>query len=323
MENRPTISVIIPTFNRGPICEEAVQSVLGQSLGGAEIVVVDDGSSDDTAARMARYPAVTYLRQENSGASVARNRGVLASRGELIAFLDSDDLFVPTHLEESARFLAEEPGVDFVFGDIEKFNGGGVVMESFFKGKLIEGIPFEDRGRGRRVFTRSVFPELIAGNFIPTPTLVLRRECFVHAGLFDPDFRFLNDADMYLRVVRKFRGGYFNKVMARVRVGDDNLTHGKWAETRFRTRLRLMAKISNHSQGLAGPERDQVDRQLEETHFGLAYQLYAQGKHGEARTHLRECLRRNPAHPMALKLFLKTLIPAGLAAKARAASAKP
>ncbi len=306
----PIVSVIIPTFNRASQLEEAVESVLAQSLKDVEIIVVDDGSTDDTATRMRKYTgSVTLLRQEQSGASVARNKGVTAAQGEFIAFLDSDDLFLPDHLQESVDFLREEPQIDFVFGDIEKFNTEGVVMPTFFKGKSIESIPFEDKGSDRRVFRHSIFSDLFAGNFIPTPTLVVRRACFAKTGLFNPEYRYLNDTEMYLRMTRLFLGGYFNRVVARVRVGEDNLTHPKWNEVRARTKLKLLKSLSEVPGGLSTEERLKTEALITQTHFGLAYILLLKQKGREARKEALASLRKDVMQPRAFRILALSFFP--------------
>jgi hypothetical protein len=320
----PTVSVIIPTYNRGPVLEQAVESVLAQSFQDFEILVVDDGSSDDTASRMARFgDRVRYLPQVNAGASIARNRGILAARGGFVAFLDSDDLFLPQHLEQSLRFLGEESDIDFTFADIEKFNAGGVILPSFFKGKRVERIPYTERGEGRRIFTRSIFPELIAGNFIPTPTLVLRRECFARVGIFDPRYRFLNDAEMYLRLARVYRGGCFTGIAARVRVGDDNLTNSKWNVTRGRVKLQLLRDLSGGGIPLDAVAEAVWSEERATVHFNLAYDLLLAGDPGAARPHILASLRLTPMRPKAYKLLALSLLPPALVAKARGDSGRP
>jgi glycosyltransferase involved in cell wall biosynthesis len=102
------ISAIIPTYNRAAIITDAVDSVLAQTYQTVEVLVVDDGSADDTQARLARYGnRIRVIRQENAGPASARNRGIAASRGSLIAFLDSDDLWLPTKLERQAALLEQ------------------------------------------------------------------------------------------------------------------------------------------------------------------------------------------------------------------------
>jgi glycosyltransferase involved in cell wall biosynthesis len=306
----PVVSVIIPSFNRACQLEQAIESVLAQSLKDVEIIVVDDGSTDDTTSRMDKFNgAVTLIHQEKSGASVARNTGIVAAKGDFIAFLDSDDTFLPGHLEESVNFLREEPRIDFVFGDVEKFNSEGVEMPSFFKGKPIERIPFDGIGLERRVFLRSIFCDLIGGNFIPTPTLVVRRECFAKTGLFNPEYRYLNDTEMYLRLTRLYLGGYFNRVVARVRVGEDNLTHPKWNEIRARTKLKLLKALFEIPGGLSTEERLRTEEQITQTHFGLAYILLQKQKGREARREALASLSKDVMQPRAFRIVVLSFFP--------------
>src|SRR5262245_15747118 len=107
-----SVSVVIPTYNCGRLVTEAVDSVLGQTVPPAEVIVVDDGSQDDTAERLAAYAGrVRYLRQENQGVAAARNCGVAASGGEVVAFLDADDVWHPRKLEFQLAALDRHPGL--------------------------------------------------------------------------------------------------------------------------------------------------------------------------------------------------------------------
>jgi len=114
----PTVSVIIPTYNRCALVQEAIASVLGQTRVPDEIIVVDDGSTDDTAAVLAQYGApVKVIRQSNQGRSAARNRGLREAHGELILYLDSDDLLAPECVERYLDVLGQRPEVGVVYSD--------------------------------------------------------------------------------------------------------------------------------------------------------------------------------------------------------------
>ncbi|WP_018232759.1 glycosyltransferase family 2 protein [Thioalkalivibrio thiocyanodenitrificans] len=116
------VSVIIPTYNRADYLVDAIDSVLNQTVPVDEIIVIDDGSTDHTAASLRGYSrSVRLLRQDRAGAGAARNRGVHEARGELIAFLDSDDLWTPVKMELQLAAMAAHPGVDIVFGHAEQF----------------------------------------------------------------------------------------------------------------------------------------------------------------------------------------------------------
>jgi glycosyltransferase involved in cell wall biosynthesis len=116
------ISVVIPVFNGAAYIGEAIESVLGQSLPPAEIIVVDDGSSDGTAEVVRRYqPGVLYRRQAHEGAGAARNLGIRESKGDWLAFLDADDVWLPDKLRLQKAAFEEDPGLDLVFSHMNQF----------------------------------------------------------------------------------------------------------------------------------------------------------------------------------------------------------
>jgi glycosyltransferase involved in cell wall biosynthesis len=128
-----SIAVVIPTYNRGSLVGTAIDSVLAQSHQAAEVIVVDDGSTDNTEAEVARFAGkVRYVRQANAGASEARNRGVASTTAEWVAFLDSDDFWMPSHLEAMERAMTEtRGGAAMYFSDMrmEEQEGGGSLWE--------------------------------------------------------------------------------------------------------------------------------------------------------------------------------------------------
>lgn len=117
-----TISVVIPVHNGEKHLAECLQSVLNNTRAPEQVLVIDDGSEDGTAAVAARFPQVDYVRQPQAGASAARNLGVSRARGEWIAFLDADDLATPQRLERQSLWLRNNPAVDGVFGGVEQFS---------------------------------------------------------------------------------------------------------------------------------------------------------------------------------------------------------
>jgi len=118
----PRISVVIPAYNAERYLAEAVSSVLAQSHPPAETIIVDDGSSDRTAAQLEKFCAqTTYLRQDHRGAAAARNQGIRIARGDFIAFLDADDLWIPEKLALQIEAFEHDPNLDVVFGHLEQF----------------------------------------------------------------------------------------------------------------------------------------------------------------------------------------------------------
>jgi glycosyltransferase involved in cell wall biosynthesis len=183
------ISVVIPTYNYGHFVTEAVDSVLAQTAPPLEVIVVDDGSKDDTRQRLARYgDRIRYIYQENQGLSAARNTGIRAAQGEYIALLDSDDVWHPRKLEVQAHYLARHPEVGLLASaDIMDRSGGWPAVEA--ADPAPQPIRFEDL--------------VIKARFVPSG-VVIRQDCFRAAGLFDTELRSTEDRDMWIRIARQF-----------------------------------------------------------------------------------------------------------------------
>lgn len=309
----PMVSVVIPTYNRAAKCTESVTSILNQTFNDYEIIVVDDGSTDGTkeALSSAFGDRIRYFRQNNAGASVARNQGILEATGEFISFCDSDDVFMPTHLEELVSFLRAFPELGFVFADLEMFNEAGTILRSRLRGKAIDRVPVKEFPRGRLVHDRVLFLDLLHGSFVPLSTIVARRTCFATAGLFDSGYRFLNDADLMMRLAKHFRAGHINKVLARGYVGTDNLTAKRWTEVRFRHKLRLLRKVAN--QELSPDELRAISEQRRRTSFDFGSSLFNNGKMAEARRCFAMNLFAGERIGRAWPLFLATFLPTSLA----------
>ncbi|SMF58944.1 Glycosyltransferase involved in cell wall bisynthesis [Tistlia consotensis] len=183
------VSIIIPTYNRVRVVEQAVASALAQSYPHKEVVVVDDGSSDGTLGRLEALdePRLRLLSSPcNGGAARARNLGIAASRGGYVAFLDSDDRWEPWKLEaQVARFEQGPPELGLVYcGRRVTLPGGGE-------------LEIRPRLRGR------VFEELVRRNLVPLPTVMVRRSVLDEIGAFDPLLPACEDWDLVLRIARR------------------------------------------------------------------------------------------------------------------------
>ena len=161
---QPLVSVIMPTYNHGRYIADAVHSILNQTFGDFEIVVVDDGSTDDTPAILARVadPRLRVVRQENAGTPVARNRGRAEARGQYIAWLDSDDLWRPTFLERHLAVLEAEPELGFSFANFVRFADGELLPGTQFDlvPRLRQLPTRAARGGGARVIEMDTFAAL-------------------------------------------------------------------------------------------------------------------------------------------------------------------
>lgn len=188
-EDRPLVSVVIPCYNQAHFLGEAIESVLAQTYPHFEVVVVDDGSPDNTAAVVAGYPGVRYFRQENQGLSAARNTGLRHSIGERLVFLDADDRLMPRAVEVGLAFLKDHPECAFVYGH-SRFMA--------FDGSLFHGPPVA-RVEG------DYYLALLQGCPIFAPGSVMyRRAVFRFVSGFDPSLSPAADYELYYRIARQF-----------------------------------------------------------------------------------------------------------------------
>lgn len=180
------VSVVIPTYNLAQFLPEAVASVRTQAWPDLEIIVVDDGSTDDTPEvleRLSLEGELRWFRQENAGASAARNRGIREARKSWVAFLDADDFWLAGKLAAQFEALDGKPSAAFSYTDVRVRREDGS----------------EDDLRCRRA-SAPLFEQLLSGNVFATPTAVVRRECFESVGLFDEALHTGEDWDMWLRL---------------------------------------------------------------------------------------------------------------------------
>lgn len=191
----PIVSVIIPTHNRSEYLRMALASVVAQTYRPIELIVVDDGSSEFIEEVVREVVGdqheiqLIYFRQENSGPARARNYGLNVAHGEIIAFLDSDDLWYPEMLETTVSYLKENPEIDIVCG------GWDIIDES---GKAITGI-FMPSGLQAKVdddFTKA----LILKSLFPIHSVLTRRECFGRCGRFNTELSAFEDWDLWIRM---------------------------------------------------------------------------------------------------------------------------
>jgi glycosyltransferase involved in cell wall biosynthesis len=194
-----TITVVIPAYNAGRYIERAVDSVLAQSVPADEIIVVDDGSTDDTADIVSGYGSkVRYIHQQNAGASIARNRGIQKACFEWIAFLDSDDEWLPKHLEMHLGLLERNPHLVWCTGNFYRCN-----CQKNVKIHDIDPTKAENILAGRE-YCNNYFHAYLNHITGCTDTMVIRRKQLEQAGLFRIDQPRLNDMDMWLRIAYRW-----------------------------------------------------------------------------------------------------------------------
>ena len=203
------VSIIIPTYNGSHFIKETIQSVICQTYPNIEIIVIDDGSTDNTPeiVKSINDPRIIYIRQENAGVSMARNHGISISKGDYIAFLDHDDLWLPHKLERQMLLFKENPMIAMVYSDtfIIKDN-------NFIIGIYSQKIKF---------FRGTIFKDLFLSCFITILTVVIKKTVFLEVGPFLP-FKICEDYDIFLKCAAKYPIDYIDEPLAKYRVHESN-----------------------------------------------------------------------------------------------------
>jgi len=209
-QNIPVVSIIIPTHNRAHFIGEAITSVLEQTFTDFEIIIVDDGSTDNTEEVISHFPdkRVIYIKQENKGRSYARNVALRLSRGHYIAFLDSDDLYLPTKLRLQVDYLDTNPKIGMIYTSAYCIDdAGNLLKDKYFasvSGQIYNSI----------AFFRPVT--------ITLPTVMVRREVIDSVGDFDEKMHRFEDTDMWRRISKATYIDALSEYTCKLRTHSDN-----------------------------------------------------------------------------------------------------
>lgn len=205
------VSVVVPTFNGAAFVRAAIESVLAQAHSHVELLVCDDGSKDDSVEILRGFgDRIRLFQQPNAGVSAARNRCLAHARGELVAFLDQDDLWEPDYLSTQVPLLLAHPEWSFVYADSLIIDRTGAVH-----GRRGEYLTYREG---------QVFAALLRGNFVPIETLLMRTALCRSLEGFRTDLRYLEDWELCLRAARVGPVGFTARALARYRVHDRNLS---------------------------------------------------------------------------------------------------
>lgn len=212
-----TVSVIMPTYNRGAWIGRAIQSVLDQLEAEDELIVIDDGSTDDTQAVVSSFgQRVIYLRGEHRGAGPARNLALSHAGGDLVAFLDSDDEWLPGKLAMQRAFMAARPDVLFCFSDFQVVTGDGAVQHRFLAQWPHDSRSFREmfgapaRFAGCDVYVGDLYPWQLTGLYVLANTLMVRRVAAGEALQFAEDLETYEDVACFVRLSRRGNAAYFD-----------------------------------------------------------------------------------------------------------------
>lgn len=285
------VSAVIPTYNRAAFLPAAVASIRDQTYPCDEVVIVDDGSSDNTAEVVAALgDGIRYVRQANAGPAAARNRGIREATGELVAFLDTDDRWLPNKLQRQVEIFQREPDVALVSADmaIEDAAGKRIVESNFARRGLralfteLDGRPVPDAPR-----------RLLKVNFINTSTAVARRGVLLDLDGFDTRLRFGEDLELWLRIAARHPIACVPSV-EEIRVEhESNVTRS--VEPMLKGYVDLAQVIREWARGQMPLWGITADRYVAACLADLGYWYFSQNRRAEARQVLVRSLKESPS----------------------------
>ena len=330
------VSVIIPTYNRAYCVGRAIDSALAQTYAPLEVIVVDDGSTDDTAdfirTRYAGEPRVRCVFQRNQGVSQARNTGLQAARGDFVALLDSDDFWFPWKLAVQVAAMRHCPEVGVVWTEFEAVDPARRVIDprhlkNMYKTyrRFTEDQLFSVRYRMAVVapgvqevaeqctlYVGDVYSQMLVGGLVPTSTALIRREVLATVGLFETTMRTGEDYDFLLRVVREAPGGYIDIPSMQYERGlEDHLSGPASRLDVAQNNLRTISHYLQVDRARVKWSDAQIRGILADTHRWVGETALDAGDLAEARRHLGRSLWLNLRQRRCLGMYLLTFLPRG------------
>lgn len=277
----PMVSIILATYNRGNMLSRAIEGVLRQTYMDFEFIIVDDGSTDNTAAVVGQYsdPRIIYKPVEHGERARARNIGIQISRGKYISFLDSDDWYLPEKLAEQVKVLEENPEAGMTLGGWQIVNENGQVMH--------EDHPWEN-----------LSPHLTAEDWLfrgtANPnTILFRRDWFVRVGGFDTDLITVEDTDLWIRLTLAGCENVWTKKNVAVVLAHSSNSLRNWPVVR-KSRLDFFEKLFTRPEFVANLSlsKEQIYAKL---HLMLAWLAYESGLAEEGKKELADAVRLDPS----------------------------
>jgi glycosyltransferase involved in cell wall biosynthesis len=300
----PIVSVIIPSYNRDHLLPETLNSALNQSFRDYEVIVIDDGSTDNTREVVSNFP-VKYIRQENQGLPNARNTGIKAAQGQYIAILDSDDCLLSNSLEKRVKVLESHPEVAFVYGQTYLMDESsriiGMTKSPFNRSCIRPG--------------KTELHDLLYVNHVPASTVMIRRICLDRVGMFNPSFiHGQEDLEMWVRLSTVFDSAYIAEPLIKLRVHTNRMTGQLAIETFENNHKMIIDSVFNNPElGLLfSAERNKIYSYL---YLFMAEVAYMRRAMKELRSYVIKAIKLYPRLALTrtgfkwMSLFTLTLAP--------------
>lgn len=280
---KPRVSVIITAYNASGFVADAIESVLQQTFQDFELIVIDDGSTDNTADVCGRYAdKIRYEFQENSGSAAARNAGIRVARGEYIAFLDADDIWLPDKLGRQLTRLDIEKDICWAYSDFH-------VVDSQSNEVLYRASQLVRRPDG------DVLEQLMMGNVIAPSCVIIHRKVFGDVGVFDtsPLRRISEDWELFMRIAGQYPILYIEKPLVRIRQHTSRKTTTMDLDQALRSRLQTLNEAASRSPGRL---RSQLPRAMAHLYVNIGRKWLERDARPEARTLFWEAIKQHPRY---------------------------
>jgi len=295
---KPLVSVVIPVFNGASFIVRAVDSVLVQTFKDVEIIIIDDGSIDNTPTVLDQFsnqPNIRCYYQENAGPAQARNTGIQEARGEFIAFLDCDDIWLPDKLEAQVAILrgTSQPGL--VHSNYQVIDPTGKVIQSAKAGESADLLHI--------AFTGGQAPLL--------STAIMSRALLEQVGGFDPSLWVSEDSDLILRLYELTAFEWVDRVLVhkfqQIRSDANDREHeGFYRERVLRSRERFLTRVQNRPT-LNSAQQNALDREWSSYYLSKGTFYEGNGRWTEARNQYREAIQKDPFRLRGYTRFLRAL----------------
>lgn len=300
---QPEVSVIIPSYNRARYIRTAVDSALAQEGAAVEIIVVDDGSTDETPQVLQDYVRagrIRYFRQDNRGPSAARNLGIRNARGQYVCFLDSDDMLLPDGIRARLSVLRSHPDIGLLCTDFKKTTTNGMQAiysdNILYDGKFIltRANDYIERVEGQVVFFAAAIRSdlLLLRNLVSIGTVMVPKAVLDEVGCFNEDLRIAEDIDLWFRIVRRYAPVFVTVCSAAYLSHEANITSN--IPLYYDSTNRVLRRHLKNSNDMPPSMRKAVISKTADYAFVIGYHYLHKRAYAQARHYFFDALRHNP-----------------------------
>lgn len=240
-KHRPLVSVVMAAYNAADFISEAIESVLNQTYQHVELIIINDGSKDNTDDVVEKYlddERVNYVKQSNAGQTVAKNNGIKLAKGEIIGFCDADDYWHLEKLDKQLAILLADEGIGVVYSDIQAINENGQMIK------------IDEKLSGK---TGAILKDLLFDNFIPFGSAMFRTECLREHGSFNESYKMGIDWDLWLRYSTSWKFGFSEEKLYFYREWAGQMSRNY--NGRYTGALKILENFKNSYPSLV-PEKD-------------------------------------------------------------------